>query len=69
MKYAYNYRDIFHANLWQGHSSHIIIELIGKPPTIFEELPTNHKNENNKRTVIGICSESDWEVIKKNNIA
>ncbi|PKB43044.1 hypothetical protein AX016_1226 [Cellulophaga sp. RHA19] len=65
VKYAYNYRDIFHANLWQGHSSHLIIEVIGKPPILFDELPMNHKNEDNKRTIIGICSEFDWEFIRK----
>jgi len=69
VKYAYNYTDIFHANLWQGHSSHLIIEVIGKPPILFDELPLNHKREDNKRTTIGICSEFDWEYIRKKNIA
>ena len=70
VKYAYNYRDIFHANLWHGHSSHLIIELIGKPPVLFDELPIDHNRKDNKRTTIGICSEYDWEFIrKKNNVA
>ena len=68
VKYAYNYRDVFHANLWQGHSCHLIIEIIGKLPILFEELPINHNREDNRKTVIGICSERDWEIIKTNNI-
>lgn len=68
VKYAYNYKDVFHADLWQGHSSHLIIEVIGKPPILFDELPLNHIKENDKKTAIGLCSEHDWEIIK-NNIA
>ena len=62
VKYAYNYQDIFHADLWQGHSSHLIIEVIGKLPILFNELQVNHKGNNN--TWIGLCSEFDWKTIK-----
>lgn len=66
VKYAYNFRDVFHADLWQGHSSHIIIEVIGKPPSLFEELPINHKKTSDKKAILGLCSENDWEAIRKN---
>lgn len=62
VKYAYNYRDVFHADLWQGHSSHLIIEVIGQPPILFNELQINHKGNTN--TWIGLCAESDWKIIK-----
>ena len=62
VKYAYNYRDIFHADLWKGHSSHIIIEVIGKPPVLFNELNVNYKSKS--KTLIGLCSKFDWEFIK-----
>lgn len=62
VKYAYNYKDIFHADLWQGHSSHLIIEIIGKPPILFNELQINHKGSS--KTWIGLCSKYDWEIIK-----
>lgn len=64
VKYAYNFKDVFHADLWRGHSSHLIIEVIGKPPELFEELPTDHKKTSDKKTVLGLCSEHDWEEIK-----
>lgn len=62
VKYAYNYRDIFHTDLWNGHSSHLIIEIIGKPPLLFEGLS---KNGEKSRKQIGLCSEYDWQFIKK----
>ena len=62
VKYAYNYKDIFHCDLWQGHSSHLIIEIIGKPPILFDELQINHMGNN--KTWIGLCSEFDWKTIK-----
>ncbi|PPZ92784.1 hypothetical protein C3729_01900 [Cloacibacterium normanense] len=65
VKYAYNYKDIFHTDLWQGHSSHLIIEIIGKPPIIFNELNINYKDTN--KTCIGLCNKFDWEFIKQKN--
>ena len=62
IKYAYNYKDIFHTDLWQGHSSHLIIEVIGKSPSIFSELQINHSG--NSKALIGLCSKFDWEIIK-----
>ena len=62
VKYAYNYRDIFHSDLWQGHSSHLIIEVIGAVPVLFNELNTGF--ESKSKSLIGLCSESDWEFIK-----
>lgn len=52
VKYAYNFKDVFHADLWRGHSSHLIIEVIGKPPELFEELPIDHKKISDKKTVL-----------------
>lgn len=62
VKYAYNYNDIFHADLWYGHSSHLIIEIIGKPPLLFEQLSENPEKKTRKK--IGLCSEYDWQFIK-----
>lgn len=68
VKYAFNYRDYFHTDLWRGHHSHCLIEVIGDVPEIFNELPNNdggltlHKG-------IGLCTKYDWQYIKENNCA
>lgn len=69
VKYAFNYRNYFHTDLWRGHHSHCLIEVIGEIPEIFNELPNNdggltlHKG-------IGLCTKFDWQYIKnKNNCA
>lgn len=62
IKYAYNYTDIFHTDLWYGHSSHLIIEANEKFPPIFEELSSNPRERS--KTIIGLCSEEDWIFIQ-----
>ena len=63
VKYAFNYRTYFHTDLWRGHHSHCLIEIIGHIPYIFNELPNNdggitlHKG-------IGLCTKYDWQYIK-----
>jgi len=64
VKGAFNYRDIFHPDLWKGHHSHCIIEVIGDIPEIFNELPLNNGGRNT-HSGIGICTEFDWNIIKK----
>lgn len=63
VKYAYNYRDIFHTDLWYGHSSHLIIEANKKFPQIFEELSSPPLQKS--RTLIGVCDQNDWSIIQK----
>jgi hypothetical protein len=63
VKYAFNYRTYFHTDLWRGHHSHCLIEIIGNIPEIFNELPNNdggmtlHKG-------IGLCTKYDWQYIR-----
>lgn len=63
VKYAYNYKDIFHLDLWYGHSSHLIIKAKKKLPQIFEELSPNPRQQS--KTIIGLCNQNDWEFIQK----
>lgn len=66
VKYAFNFEDYFHTDLWRGYPSHCLIEVIGDIPEIFNELPNNdggmtlHKG-------IGLCTKYDWQYIKENN--
>ncbi len=62
VKYAYNYTDIFHTDLWYGHSSLVIIEADEKFPPIFEELSSSPQKQS--KTIIGLCSEDDWIFIQ-----
>lgn len=62
LKYAYNYTDIFHTDLWYGHSSHLIIEANEKFPSIFDELSFSHREKS--KTIIGLCCEEDWSFIQ-----
>lgn len=62
VKGAFNYRDIFHPDLWKGHHSHCLIEVIGDIPEIFNELNRNNGGLNLHRG-IGICTEFDWNHI------
>lgn len=63
VKYAFNFRKIFHADLWRGHHSHCFIEVIGEIPPIFDELPNNGSG-NGEHKGIGLCTKYDWEYIK-----
>ena len=62
IKYAFNFRTFFHTDLWRGHHSHCLIEIIGERPEIFDELP---KNDGGRTTHKGIClcNKYDWEYI------
>ncbi|MCR4029306.1 MULTISPECIES: hypothetical protein [Flavobacterium] len=62
IKFAYNFRVIFHTNLSKGHHSHCLIEVIGQIPEIFNELPQNGKGEHHG---IGLCTQYDWQFIKQ----
>ncbi|KFF05355.1 hypothetical protein [Flavobacterium reichenbachii] len=64
VKCAYNYRVLFHMDLWRGHHSHCLIEVIGDIPEIFDELPQNGTKEHKG---IGLCTKYDWEFIKERN--
>jgi hypothetical protein len=69
IKYAFNYRNYFHTDLWRGHHSHCLIEVIGEPPEIFNELPNNDGGQTLHKG-IGLCTKFDWRYIKeKNNCA
>jgi len=67
VKGAFNYRDIFHPDLWRGHHSHCLIEVIGDIPEIFNELPKNNGGLD-MHPGIGLCTEFDWNIIKKQSI-
>lgn len=64
VKYAYNFRTFFHTDLWRGHHSHCLIEVIGDIPEIFSELPQNDGGRTTHHG-IGLCSEYDWQFIRK----
>ncbi len=63
VRFAFNYRVIFHTDLWRGHHSHCLIEIIGQIPSIFEELPDNSGEVLHKG--IGLCTKYDWQYIRK----
>ena len=63
IRYAFNYRTLFHTDLWRGHHSHCFIEIIGNIPDIFEELPTNDGGRSLHKG-IGLCTKYDWQYIK-----
>lgn len=60
VRYAFNYRTLFHTNLWRGHHSHCYIEIVGDVPPIFEELTF----EENAHLQIGLTTQYDWEFVK-----
>ena len=62
VRYAFNYRTYFHTDLWRGHHSHCLIEIIGKIPDIFNELPENNGGMNLHKG-IGLCTKYDWQFI------
>lgn len=64
VKWAINYRDIFHTDLWRGHHSHCLIEIIGEIPEIFNELPQNDGGMTSHKG-IGLCTKYDWQFIKE----
>lgn len=64
IKCAFNYRDIFHTELWRGHSSHCLIEIIGEIPEIIKELPYISIKDHKYHHGIGFCTEYDWNYIK-----
>jgi len=66
IKCAFNFRDIFHMELWRGHSSHCLIEIIGGIPEIINELPDLTVKDNKFHNGIGFCTEYDWNYIKDN---
>lgn len=66
VKYAFNHGDYFHTDLWRGHHSHCLIEVIGDIPEIFNEL-TNNDGGRTLHKGIGLCTKYDWKYIKKNN--
>jgi len=68
VKYAFNYRHYFHTELWRGHHSHCLIEVIGDIPEIFNEL-TNSDEGITLHKGIGLCTKYDWQYIKENNCA
>jgi hypothetical protein len=63
IKYAFNYRTYFHTDLWRGHHSHCLIEIIGDIPEIFNELPNNNGGMTLHKG-IGLCTKYDWQYIK-----
>ena len=63
VRYAFNYRDLFHTDLWRGHHSHCMIEIVGDVPDIFDELEFNNEGERTHHG-IGLCTEEDWRYIK-----
>ncbi|MBF4473220.1 hypothetical protein [Flavobacterium sp. HJJ] len=64
IKYAFNYRNYFHTDLWRGHHSHCLIEVIGEIPEIFNELPNNDGGQTLHKG-IGLCTKFDWQYIKE----
>jgi hypothetical protein len=64
VKCAYNFRTLFHTDLWRGYHSHCLIEVLGDIPEIFNELPQNGFGEHDG---IGLCTKYDWEFIKERN--
>ena len=66
IKCAFNYRDIFHMELWRGHSSQCLIEIIGEIPEIINELTDVTIKGNKYHSGIGFCTEYDWNYIKNN---
>ena len=66
VKYAFNFGDYFHTDLWRGYHSHCLIEVIGDIPPIFNELPNNDGGKTLHRG-IGLCTKYDWQYIKENN--
>jgi hypothetical protein len=68
VRFAFNYRVIFHTDLWRGHHSHCLIEIIGQIPSIFDELPDNNGGQTLHKG-IGLCSRYDWQFVRKNNCA
>ena len=63
VKYAFNFRILFHTDLWRGHHSHCFIEIIGNIPEIFDELPLNETEVRSYRD-IGLCTKFDWQYIR-----
>ena len=63
VKYAFNYRVVFHTDLWRGHHSHCLIEIIGDIPEIFDELPKNDGGCTEHKG-IGLCTKYDWKFLK-----
>lgn len=64
VKYAFNFRTLFHTDLWRGHHSHCFIEILGEIPNIFEELPNNDGGKTLHKG-IGLCTKYDWQYIRK----
>lgn len=69
VRYAFNYRTLFHTDLWRGHHSHCFIEIVGDIPPIFEKLTT----QENSQFKIGLTTQYDWEFVnpfltKSNNL-
>ncbi|WP_298137551.1 hypothetical protein [Flavobacterium sp.] len=65
VKYAFNFKNYFHTDLWRGYHSHCLIEVIGDIPEIFNELP-NNDGGNTLHKGIGLCTKYDWQYIKNN---
>tara|TARA_R110002072_G_scaffold14272_4_gene59493 strand:- start:35 stop:871 length:837 start_codon:yes stop_codon:yes gene_type:complete len=64
IRYAFNYRDFFHTDLWAGHHSHCFVEIIGQVPEIVNEI--KHKTLDEFHPGIGLCTAHDWNFIKNN---
>lgn len=64
IKYAFNFRTFFHTDLWRGHHSHCLIEVVGDEPEIFNELSENDGGRTTYNR-LGLCSEYDWQFIRK----
>jgi hypothetical protein len=64
VRYAFNYRDFFHTDLWRGHHSHCYVEIIGAIPPIFDELQDILIRDSKEHRGIGLCTRYDWQFIK-----